>query len=328
MVNFFQPDADLSLFTILIYNLRMLKKISHKEIIWVDLENPTEDETRQIISEYGIHPLVAKELLGPTLRPKVEIHENFIYLILHFPTWKRDKAGRSIKQQEVDFIIGKDFIITSHNDSMDVLHQVFKHFEVKSILEHGDMEEHAGFVFYYMVKKLYESLNGELEAVEDSIRQIEENIFHGKERAMVMRLSRVSRDLLDVRRAISQHEETLKSFEIAGKRFFGDNFIYHLRAILGEYYKVNNAVVNHFESIAELRETNNSLLNTKETETMKMITLVAFLTLPASVVTNFFQMGTVYTPIVGQPNDWLIVTGVTVLSTIFLLILAKIKKWF
>jgi len=306
----------------------MILKYAYKNLTWIDLECPTQEELRQIMSEWNIHPLVAQELVGPSLRPKVELYPNFIYLILHFPVIKRKNSKKLIEQQEIDFIVGKNFIITSRYDAIDPLHQFAKLFEVNSILDRSDMANHAGFVFFYMVRVLYEALTQELESINDTIHDTEEKIFKGKERAMVIRLSEISRELLGIRRAIGLHREILESFESVSRRFFGEDFSYHTRAIVGEYYKVDNLVNSSFESVTELRETNNSLLNTKETETMKMITIVAFLTLPASVITNFFQMSTKTTPIVGQPNDWLIVMGISFFSTALLVMLAKAKRWF
>lgn len=278
--------------------------------------------------QWDIDPLVAQELVGPSIRPKVDLYPNFIYLILQLPVIRRKDSKRLVEQQEIDFIIGKDFIITSRYDAIDPLHQFSKLFEVNSVLDRSDMAEHAGYVFFYMIRTLYESLTQELEALADTIRSIEENIFKGKERAMVVKLSEVSRELLNIKRATHLHRQVLESFESASRKFFGDGFSYHTRAIIGEYYKVATALEGCFESVNELRETNNSLLNTRETETMKMLTIFAFITLPASVITNFFQMSTKYTPIVGGQNDWLIVTGTCLASTIFLVLLAKWKKWF
>ena len=306
----------------------MIAKYTHKNLTWFDLECPTQEELRQVIAEWNIHPLVAQELIGPGVRPKVELYPNFIYLILLLPAIRRKDLKRVVEQQEIDFIIGKNFIVTTRYDSVNPLHQFSKLFEVNSILDRSGMEEHAGFIFFYMIRNLYESLIHELESLSDRIRTIEEHIFKGEERAMVIKLSHVSRELLDVKRAINLHKEILESFESASKRFFGESFDYQAQAILGEYYKVDNAVQACSESITELRETNNSLLNTKETETMKMITIVAFILLPASVITNFFQMSTTHTPIVGQPNDWLIIMGICFFSTALLVLLAKFKKWF
>lgn len=306
----------------------MILKYTQKKLTWIDLESPTHEEIREIMNEYGIHPLVGQELVGPTLRPKVEIYPNFIYLILHFPTLQQKHSKGLIDQQEIDFIIGRDFLITSRYGKIDPLQQFSKLFEVNSILDRSEMNEHAGFVFFYMIRALYERLSNELEYVNDGIRAIEDKIFRGKERAMVFKISEVSREILGVRQATALHKEVLESFDIAARRFFGEDFGYHTKSIVGEYYKVYNHIESNRESIAELRETNNSLLDARETETMKRITIIAFLTLPASVITNFFQMSTAYTPIVGMPNDWLILMLIMFCGTVILFALGKWKKWY
>jgi magnesium transporter len=306
----------------------MIFRYTQKNLTWIDLERPTHEEVKQVITEWNIHPIVGQELIGPTLRPKVEIYPNFIYLILHFPVTERKRNGRPVAQREIDFIIGKNFIITTRYDAVDSLHRFAKLFEVNSILDRNDIGEHAGFVFYYMIREIYDSLLHEMEYINDSIRTIEGNIFKGKERAMVMRISEVSRDLLDAKRSMRLHKEILESFDIAARKFFGEEFSYYSKAIIGEYYKVHNALESDMDSISELRQTNNSLLDTRENEIMKRITIIAFLTLPASVITNFFQMSTAHTPIVGQPNDWLILMTIMFGLTVFLFVVAKSRRWF
>jgi len=306
----------------------MIFRYTQKNLTWIDLERPNHEEVKQITTEWNIHPIVGQELLGPTLRPKVEIYPNFIYLILHFPVTGKKRKGHPVQQKEIDFIIGKNFIITTRYDAVDSLHRFSKLFEVNSILDRSDIGDHGGFVFFHMIRTIYDSLLHEMEYLNDSIRNIEENIFKGKERAMVIRISEVSRELLDAKRSMRLHKEVLESFDVAARHFFGEEFSYYTRSIIGEYYKVHNAIESDMESISELRETNNSLLDTRENEIMKRITVIVFLTLPASVITNFFQMSTVHTPIVGSPNDWLVLMLIMFISTVFLFLVAKSKKWF
>src|SRR3989338_3836578 len=106
----------------------MIARHNYKNLKWIDLECPTNEEVRQVIGEYNIDSLVAQELVGPSLRPKVEVYSNLIYLILHFPIVRRKQGKRFVEQQEIDFIIGKDFIITSRYDAVDPLHQFSKLF--------------------------------------------------------------------------------------------------------------------------------------------------------------------------------------------------------
>ncbi len=304
----------------------MITKHTNRGLSWIDVESPTQDEIRALAKEYSLNPLVVHELSAPSVKPKVDLYKDFIYLILHFPRFRRDR--NSEQSQEIDFIVGKKFLITVRYSGNEVLHVFAKLFEASAVLGKGDFGTHTGFVFSRMIERLYESVLNELSVGSDSMRDIEQKIFDGKERQMVIALSKLSRNLLETKRALALHRDVLESFAVAGKMLFGESFAFQLQTLIGSYGRVENAVDSNLALLAELRETNNSLLDTKETETMRIITVIAFLTLPASVVTNFFQMSTAHTPIVGGPFDWLIIVSFTLLGTALLFLLAKRRQWF
>lgn len=304
----------------------MITKHTHKNIVWIDLESPTNEEVRQVMEEYSFHPSIAEELLLPTMKPKVEFYDGkIIYLILHFPAFKHTHGDS--QNQEVDFIIGKNFLITTRYDTIDPLHKFSKEFETNSILDKNNVPEHAGFLFFYMIRKLYRALEHELEYIYDELEEVEKNMFRGKEREMVVDLSIISRDLLNFKHAVRLHREILESLEIVGKKLFGDEFSYHLKAIIVEYYKIHSGIESNVDSLTELRETNNSLVSTKQNEVMKILTIMAFITFPLSLVASIFGMNTDYLPIVGQPNDFWIITGFMGIATVSFFSFFKYKGW-
>jgi len=304
----------------------MITRYQHKNIIWIDLESPTPEEIKEIMEKYNIHPIVAEELLHQTLKPRVEFYENnFIYLILHFPAFKHTHSTQ--QNQEVDFIVGHDFIITTRYDTIDPLHKFSKIFEVDSILDKSGIGDHAGYIFYFMIKKLYKALEHELEYITDALREIEERIFEGREKEMVIELSAISRDLLNFKQAITPHKDVLTSFEPAGLKFFGDNFQHYLKNIMGEYYRVQSGIEANLDSLGELRETNNSLVSTKQNEVMKVLTIMAFITFPLSLIASIFGMNTKYLPIVGSQNDFWIIISIMIIAVMIFFTFFKHKKW-
>ena len=94
-----------------------------------------------------------------------------------------------------------------------------------------------------------------------------------------------------------------------------------------EFERLLESINSSLDSVTELRNTNDSLLSTKQNEIMKTLTVVAFITLPLSVIANIFNMTTVYTPIVGMPNDFWIITGIMLVTTILLFAYVKYKRW-
>ena len=303
----------------------MIQKYKTNSLTWIDLSSPTIEEIRKVSSEYNINPLVAHELSVPTLRAKVDLYDNLIYLILHFPSNRKDSDGLS--DQEVDFVIGKDFIVTARYGEVDALLALSKSFEVEAILEKGNLGKHAGFIFFAMVNRIYGNLLYRIEGLKEEAALIEAQIFKGKEREMVMKISEVSREILDFKRATSLHDEVFSSFEVAGVKFFGDDFKFHLRALTGNYYRLENSIKNTMDYLSELRETNNSLLTAKQNETMKVLTIMAFVTFPLSLIVSIFGMNTDYVPIIGQPNDFWIIIGIMAALTACFFGFFKYKKW-
>lgn len=302
----------------------MLSRYAYRNLAWVDLESPTRDEILRVIHEFNIEPLVAEELLLPSAKPRVELHPQYLYLVMHFPALRHTHRN---KEQEVDFIVGKDFIITTRYEMIDPLHKFSKIFEVNSVLETSPLGDHAGYIFAAMLQKLYKAVDHELEYIRHDLSFVEDNVFSGEEAPMVSAISRVARDLLNLRQTIEPHREVLHSLEHDGGAFFGEAFLPNLRSLEDAYFRVHNHTMRLTESLHELRETNNSLLTTKQNETMRVFTIMAFLTFPLSLFVAIFSIDTVHNPIRGLPYDFWIITGLVVALGIGMLAYFRHKKW-
>jgi magnesium transporter len=304
----------------------MINKKTNKTITWVDVENPTTEEIRHLMEEYDISPNIAKELQLPTYKEKIVFNKNYFYTVLHFPAFRHSHSNDTV--QEVDFIVGKNFIITTRYESIDALERFTKKFEVNSILDKGVMEDNAGYVFYYIIKELYKSMSDELDSINDKMKFIEKTIFKGREKEMLLNISKVNHDLINLNHIINSHKDIIESLEKNGSEVFDEDFSNNFSKILNEYYRIKNNLNSNIDFIREIRDTNDSLLSSKQNEIMKTLTVITFLALPFTVFTGFFQMNTLNTPIVGNVNDWQIIVISEILVMLVLAIFAKYKKWF
>lgn len=303
----------------------MLTTHTYKKLVWVDLVSPTKDEIKTVMQQCGIHPRVAEELLSPTALPRLDVYDNYLYVILHFPTITFTGSNRS--NQEVDFVIGKNVLVTVRYDSIDTLEQFSQELEMDAVLDPSIASKHGGFMFYYMLRKLYRSLANELEYLEGRLEKIEEYIFKGEERQMVEAISRVNRNLLDIKQAIEHHEEVLRELREAGKKLFGTPFTNRLDDIYHEYRRTTRQISNLRDFLSDLRATNDSLLSTKQNEVMKVLTIMAFITFPLSLVASVFGMNTGYLPFADSSGDFWIVIGIMVVLTAVFFWFFKYKKW-
>lgn len=306
----------------------MITRYEHKGLHWIDVESPTKEEISALTEEFSLRQLVAEEILKLSFRPKVDMYKDSIFLILHFPAF-RHAHGKDIRQ-EVDFIIGKNYLITVHYDMIDAIHKFSKEFEVSSILDKSEYGNHAGFLFFHLIKKLYQSLLHELEHIEERLKDAEAKVFKGDEAKMVAALSHINRDLLDFKQALRTHKDVLKSLESAGAQFFANeqgDFSYYLQAISGEFYKVANILDGHKEMLVDLRETNDSLLSSKTSSVMKTLTIVSFSTFPPILIAGMFGVNAEHMPIIGNEYDFWIIISIMAISTASTFLFFIYKKW-
>lgn len=302
----------------------MLARYQHHGLTWIDLESPTREEIIRVSDEFRLEPSVAEELFLPSTRPRAEVFAEHVYLILHFPALRHSHRS---KEQEVDFVIGKDFIITTHYDTVDPLHSFSKIFEVNTMLDKSIIGDNAFFLFFFMLKKLYKSIEHELEYIKRDLAMIEEHIFSEKQVEMVQAISKSARDLLNIRQTIEPHREVLHSLETEAISFFGEEVLPTMKVLSNEYYRVHNHVMRSTETLHELRETNNSLLTTKQNETMKLFSIMAFFTFPLSLLLIVLDMDSVHNPIHGLPYDFWIVIGIMSLAASAMFAYFRKKRW-
>lgn len=290
----------------------MFTRYAERGLTWIDCVSPTPAEVRSLMREFGIDPLIAEELLLPSFKTKVERRGDVVYAILHFPLLR--SAGQHA-EQEVDFLIGKHFLITTRYESIDPLHSFARVFDAATVLGRDSATGHGGHMFISMVRALYQALGNECDVIKRRLTDIEEHIFKGEEKRMVARLSHAGRSIHDFRQSLLSHEEMLRSLDPVGSKLFGVEFSYFVRDLVGSYERVERRLENLHDSLSELRETNNSLLETKQNEIMKTLTVLAFIFLPLTFITGLFQMNTAHTPIVGMPYDfWIIVGGMLAIA--------------
>ena len=143
---------------------------------------------------------------------------------------------------------------------------------------------------------------------------------------MLLALSLARSDVLNFLRTLRPQSTVLESLLARADSFEGKAKPY-LIDLLGEHHQVINQAENNRETIEGLQTTNASLLDHKTSEIMKVLTIMAFVTFPLTLLANIFSMNTVAMPITGHPYDFWILIGIMLGAVIMFFVYFKSKKW-
>jgi magnesium transporter len=304
----------------------MVTRHEQGRVQWIDLETPTREELHEIMQEFGIDSRIEEELSGMTPYPIAVSASRYLYLTLHFPITSR-KGGATI--QEIDFIIGKQFLITARYEPVRSIYNLHRVFEAEELLGVPVKTTTAELMLERILRRLYGSLLEEVEDLGRKLEHIEEDIFSGKERQTVYTISEVNRILLRFDTTIGRHAESLSSLlaELASPVFFGKSFTDRSARIEAEREHVANLIDSYRDVASELRDTNDSLLSASQNEVMKNLTVITFIILPLSLIVSVFQMNVNGVPLAKDPHAFWIIIGSTAIISAILIIFTKLKHW-
>lgn len=298
----------------------MIFRYTYRGGTWIDLEHPTEEEVRRIAKEFSISERLESELFSPTPAPLVASDGGVTFLVLHFPTHGANEG--EIRDQEIDFVIGTNFIVTVRYEIIEPLHRLQKLLETQKLISPDD-SMNTDVLLEILFAHLYTSVRDHVNTVADRLGHIEHDMFNGLERTTVRAISDTGREFLHTEASLANQEGSLERFLkiLGGKDMFGTAFAERAERMLSERTQVARLVKTYRAVSTELRETNSSLLEARQNEIMKTLTIVNFIFLPLGLISWTFSMRTEGMPIIDSPNAfWIVLAimiGVTVLLTAF-----------
>lgn len=301
------------------------KTIEKNGITWIAGSSLTNEEIEKISENFHLNHFLKNELFKPTIQPKINIFGNIIYIVLHFPIF--DKHKNINKKQEIDFVIGKNFLLTvNYNSEFTPLGEFLDKIEQKNSVDY--FYDDATILFFRILQYFYQFSLRELDYIQKKIDNIEEQIFLKREKEMVEKISVTSRDVIEFGRSIKPHQRILNSFGEAVFKIFGDEkYRDYFLEILNEYFNLLNLFESTEDTINSLQETNDSLVSIKSNDEMRIISIIAFTTFPLMLLSSIFGMNTYYLPIVGTQGDFWIIIGLMIIGVSIMFTIFKKKKW-
>jgi magnesium transporter len=98
--------------------------LPHDRVTWTDIVHPTPEDTGQLGMRYPqFHPLNLQDCLTEREFPKLDHHDDYIFLVVHVPCW--DERKQLSKVAEVDIFVARGVLVTSHRGEIQLLVDLF-----------------------------------------------------------------------------------------------------------------------------------------------------------------------------------------------------------
>ncbi len=303
----------------------MIERLTSGKVSWVNLKNPSSEEVHEVVLEFSIPPQLAGDLLTPVPKNYATHADGIVKIAVDFPVVKRIDAQHPY---EVKFIITKNVLITVQYEEMEALDRFKKNFEVLTMLYKTNKKLTSAHIYFALMNELYTASSSKLDYVESVLSDIETEIFNDNERQMVIEIAKTTKRLISYRHTLRGHEDIFFELEPIFETVYKGAHTNEVGSLKKTYTMLFHRTNSLFETLSAVRVANDAMLNTKQNETIKTLTIMAFITFPLTLFSSMFGMNTERTPIIGHAYDFWIIVGIMLFVTLFFFTFFKYKKWF
>ena len=187
-----------------------MKTIFANNITWIDIQKPKQKDLDELKEKFRLHPFITQQFLPPIHRPKIEEYPNQLFIVLHFPIFKR-KSGQT-KTVELDFIVTPTTLITSHLDKIPDLEIFFNDCQVQEYHQNQHFKSSSHLLFG-LLDWLIDACLPMLDQIGQKIEKVETQVFKGKEKEMLFKIALLKKDLIDFRQATKPQRSVLEILE-------------------------------------------------------------------------------------------------------------------
>ncbi len=298
-----------------------------KKLVWINIKNARKKEIEYLRKNYkfNLSYLQASSAKSISQRPMVIKDDDYLFMILHFPVLDNN----NVVPGEIEFFIGKNYLITLHNDNVKALNEFFNFCKKDSCSLLAYNNESSAMLLYELLDKLIQDTFYLLDQNSIAISEVEEMIFSDKQKEAVSRILSVRRNFINIRRIMQSHKNIIKKLLSIQTTLTTNEQVGNYYRKLIEYTKnIWEILENQKEMIEALNNTNESMLNYRISNIMKTLTIFSVIVFPLTLFAAIFGMNTMGgMPFIDNKYGFWIIIFFMSIGCLFMLLFFKKKKW-
>lgn len=304
-----------------------LRTIERNGRLWMDLNAPNVTSLARLKERFpAFLDLDLRNCLPPYQRPKLLVRDEYLFMVLLFPVY--DTTDKSVRPVEVDFFIGKDFIVSVHGSEIGDLVELSKTCTTDEIACRDVMGEDTGRMLHSILHRLLTSVFPLVTRVSNDIIHVEREVFEGADHDTIREILRIKGNIVQCRQAMQGHVAAIdKLVRHAGKFFDTEHVQTYYDDLHGHAQEIDDYLRNDKETIDAVYESHMSVVTYATNDATRKLAALALVLLPTSLVAAIFSMNSEHMPIQGNSLDFWIMLGIVALTMTGTIAYLRRKKW-
>lgn len=300
--------------------------VTHNGLSFINVNKPNEEQIKFLNKNFGFSMLNLEDYLYKTQIPKIEVDEDYSLVVMDvpyiqqaarskassnilsnrvpFPALPKSAKRKRINIGEVDFFIGKDYLVVLHDDRTPQIDEIFEMCKITSKHREDLMGKGGAYLFYKIADILIDSSFGYVEDITSTIDYIDRQLEEKSGAALIEDISITRRNIVVFETMIKPLLPIFADLEKGRYHKLNGEMVDYWSNLLDHLQKIWERLEDNKELIAGIASSNESILSNRSNELVKFLTVITSISFPFVIVNNLYSMNVQGLPFSQQP--WIV----------------------
>ena len=295
-------------------------------VVWVDLMIRSDEDAAILREVFHFHELTIEDCVSPLVDPaRIDDYGEYLFLIIQALSGYDPQV--ELEPVEVDFYLGPNYVVSCHRDPIAAIEQ----FRERCIRDERTLRGTPDWVLHGLVDAVIDEYLPIVDAVDDTIDGLEEEVLHRPDTALMRRILIAKRNALRIRRAAVPQRDVMN--RLARGEFpqlVHEGTVVYFRDIYDHLVRIDY-LVDALRDLADgALNMYLSVVSNRLNEIMKVLTAVGAVFLPGALIagiygTNFPETN-VWPPYNSEWGFWVVVAAI-IGVTLAVLGYMRYRRW-
>jgi magnesium transporter len=291
-------------------------------LLWVHFVALDDDDAAILERTFHFHPLAIRDCLDTTYqRPKVDDYGDHLFLMLH--GIDHEATSNLVVTNEIDLFVGQNYVVTSSLSRQPAVDHLF------SVVRERPraVERTAGHLAHHVIDAVVDEMLPSVDRMAEVADEIEERALEDPQPLVMDAIMRLKRSTLRVHRVVAPQRDILQRLGRGEFPQLNDEVVPYLRDVYDHLVRIEDLVQMLRERADNALTTYLSAVSIRQNETMRVVSIVAAIFLPLTLVTGIYGMNFEKMPELGWSAGYFAVLVGMAIYTVAVLYWFWARRW-
>ena len=289
--------------------------------LWVDLQAPTPEEADVLTRVFGFHPLAVEDCWHEPQQSKVDDYGNYIFMVVHAVRYEVERD--EFKTHELNIFLGEPYLVTFHT-----YHSRSIDSAKENVRRHPPlMARGMDFVLHQIIDRVIDKYFPKLEIIEGKIDTLESDLVGDARPELLTQVFDLRRTVANLKRIATREREMLIQISRGDFPFISEKAQVYFKDVYDHLFRIVEVADNLRETLSVIIQVYVSMVSNQLNHTMRVLTLIATVMLPLTVITGIYGMNFDFMPELHWKFGYPLVLVAMLVVSVLMIAYFRRKKW-